>query len=82
MVCLILQLLSQIRITTGLYNLFLHYALTFEAKVIYYDGILFFLFNALLWHLLMGQKVLSVNFNGTKKIRSYAHCAKESVSFL
>ncbi|XP_035831276.1 heparanase-like protein 3 [Helianthus annuus] len=26
----------------------------------------------------MGQKVLSVNFNGTNKIRLYAHCAKES----
>ncbi|KAJ0945504.1 putative aconitate hydratase [Helianthus annuus] len=37
---------------------------------------------ALLWHRLMGQKVLSVNFNGTNKTRSYAHCAKESVSFL
>ncbi|KAI7728551.1 hypothetical protein M8C21_001069 [Ambrosia artemisiifolia] len=35
-------------------------------------------YSALLWHRLMGQKVLSVNFNGTKKIRSYAHCAKES----
>ncbi|KAM0026547.1 putative glycosidase [Helianthus debilis subsp. tardiflorus] len=39
-------------------------------------------YSALLWHRLMGQKVLSVNFNGTKKIRSYAHCAEESVIVL
>ncbi|KAJ0753543.1 putative glycosidase [Helianthus annuus] len=31
---------------------------------------------------MMGQKVLSVNFNGTKKIRSYAHCAEESVGIV
>ncbi|KAJ0745214.1 putative glycosidase [Helianthus annuus] len=43
---------------------------TFEPNPDYY--------SALLWHRLMGQKVLSVNFNGTKKIRSYAHCAKDS----
>ncbi|KAI3524395.1 hypothetical protein L1887_03049 [Cichorium endivia] len=35
-------------------------------------------YSALLWHRLMGRKVLSTNFTGTKKIRSYAHCAKES----
>ncbi|KAI3775396.1 hypothetical protein L1987_49969 [Smallanthus sonchifolius] len=43
---------------------------TFEPNPDYY--------SALLWHRLMGQKVLSASFNGTKKIRSYAHCAKES----
>ncbi|KAK9060694.1 hypothetical protein SSX86_021400 [Deinandra increscens subsp. villosa] len=43
---------------------------TFEPNPDYY--------SALLWHRLMGRKVLSTNFNGTKKIRSYAHCAKES----
>ncbi|KAD6795007.1 hypothetical protein R6Q59_021085 [Mikania micrantha] len=43
---------------------------TFEPNPDYY--------SALLWHRLMGRKVLSVSFNGTKKIRSYAHCAKES----
>ncbi|KVH93764.1 Glycoside hydrolase, catalytic domain-containing protein [Cynara cardunculus var. scolymus] len=37
-----------------------------------------FSFCALLWHRLMGRKVLSTNFTGTKKIRSYAHCAKQS----
>ncbi|XP_050205810.1 heparanase-like protein 3 [Mercurialis annua] len=35
-------------------------------------------YSALLWHKLMGTKVLSTNFSGTKKIRAYAHCAKES----
>ncbi|KAG0471922.1 hypothetical protein HPP92_016468 [Vanilla planifolia] len=35
-------------------------------------------YSALLWHKLMGPKVLSVNFNGTNKIRAYAHCAKHS----
>nr|XP_043624662.1 heparanase-like protein 3 [Erigeron canadensis] len=43
---------------------------TFEPNPDYY--------SALLWHRLMGRKVLSTNFNGTKKIRAYAHCAKES----
>ncbi|XP_076902211.1 heparanase-like protein 3 [Bidens hawaiensis] len=43
---------------------------TFEPNPDYY--------SALLWHRLMGRKVLSANFTGTKKIRSYAHCAKES----
>ncbi|XP_023734062.1 heparanase-like protein 3 [Lactuca sativa] len=43
---------------------------TFEPNPDYY--------SALLWHRLMGRKVLSTNFTGTKKIRSYAHCAKES----
>ncbi|GJV14467.1 heparanase-like protein 3 [Tanacetum coccineum] len=35
-------------------------------------------YSALLWHRLMGNTVLSTNFIGTKKMRSYAHCAKES----
>ncbi|RDX97651.1 Heparanase-like protein 3 [Mucuna pruriens] len=35
-------------------------------------------YSALLWHRLMGRRVLSTTFYGTKKIRSYAHCAKES----
>ncbi|XP_024979649.1 heparanase-like protein 3 isoform X1 [Cynara cardunculus var. scolymus] len=43
---------------------------TFEPNPDYY--------SALLWHRLMGRKVLSTNFTGTKKIRSYAHCAKQS----
>ncbi|KAI3803050.1 hypothetical protein L1987_31198 [Smallanthus sonchifolius] len=43
---------------------------TFEPNPDYY--------SALLWHRLMGRKVLSASFSGTKKIRSYAHCAKES----
>ncbi|KAG0480035.1 hypothetical protein HPP92_010893 [Vanilla planifolia] len=43
---------------------------TFEPNPDYY--------SALLWHRLMGQKVLSTNFNGTKKIRAYANCARES----
>ncbi|XP_028084052.1 heparanase-like protein 3 [Camellia sinensis] len=33
---------------------------------------------ALLWHRLMGRKALMTSFSGTKKIRSYAHCAKHS----
>ena len=37
--------------------------------------------SALLWHRLMGQNVLSTNFNGSKKIRAYAHCARDSVSY-
>jgi len=36
--------------------------------------------SALLWHRLMGRRVLSTTFSGTNKIRAYAHCAKQSVS--
>nr|GEX82261.1 heparanase-like protein 3 [Tanacetum cinerariifolium] len=35
-------------------------------------------YSALLWHRLMGRRVLSTRFRGTKKIRSYAHCSKHS----
>ncbi|XP_057422453.1 heparanase-like protein 3 [Lotus japonicus] len=35
-------------------------------------------YSALLWHRLMGRRVLSTTFYGTKKIRAYTHCAKES----
>ncbi|XP_057433201.1 heparanase-like protein 3 [Lotus japonicus] len=35
-------------------------------------------YSALLWHRLMGRSVLSTTFSGTKKIRAYAHCAKQS----
>ncbi|XP_042756766.1 heparanase-like protein 3 [Lactuca sativa] len=35
-------------------------------------------YGALLWHRLMGRHVLSTNFSGTNKIRSYAHCSKTS----
>ncbi|XP_065848940.1 heparanase-like protein 3 [Euphorbia lathyris] len=35
-------------------------------------------YSALLWHRLMGRNVLSTSFSGMKKIRAYAHCAKES----
>ncbi|XP_020589068.1 heparanase-like protein 3 [Phalaenopsis equestris] len=35
-------------------------------------------YSALLWHRLMGPKVLSTKFNGTKMIRAYAHCARDS----
>ncbi|GAB4828215.1 hypothetical protein Ancab_035129 [Ancistrocladus abbreviatus] len=35
-------------------------------------------YSALLWQRLMGRKVLSTTFSGTKKIRAYAHCAKQS----
>ncbi|KAL8497804.1 hypothetical protein ACS0TY_021223 [Phlomoides rotata] len=35
-------------------------------------------YSALLWHRLMGRRVLSTNFNGTRKLRAYAHCAKHS----
>ncbi|KAL3824542.1 hypothetical protein ACJIZ3_020571 [Penstemon smallii] len=35
-------------------------------------------YSALLWHRLMGSYVLSTNFTGTKMIRAYAHCAKQS----
>ncbi|GAV82086.1 Glyco_hydro_79n domain-containing protein [Cephalotus follicularis] len=43
---------------------------TFEPNPDYY--------SALLWHRLMGRNVLSTSFSGTKKIRSYTHCAKQS----
>ncbi|CAN6239142.1 unnamed protein product [Urochloa humidicola] len=43
---------------------------TFEPNPDYY--------SALLWHRLMGTKVLSTTFNGTNKIRAYAHCARNS----
>ncbi|KAI3670873.1 hypothetical protein L1987_87517 [Smallanthus sonchifolius] len=43
---------------------------TFEPNPDYY--------SALLWHRLMGRKVLSTRFMGYKKIHAYAHCAKES----
>ncbi|XP_028760690.1 heparanase-like protein 3 [Neltuma alba] len=35
-------------------------------------------YSALLWHRLMGRQVLSTSFLGTKSIRAYAHCAKQS----
>ncbi|KAI5679624.1 hypothetical protein M9H77_00851 [Catharanthus roseus] len=35
-------------------------------------------YSALLWHRLMGRNVLSTNFTGTKNIRAYTHCAKDS----
>ncbi|CAA0810506.1 Heparanase-like protein 3, partial [Striga hermonthica] len=35
-------------------------------------------YSALLWHKLMGPGVLWVEYNGTKMIRAYAHCAKKS----
>lgn len=35
-------------------------------------------YSALLWHRLMGRKVLSTSFSGSKKIRAYAHCSKLS----
>ncbi|KAF5748161.1 hypothetical protein HS088_TW04G00111 [Tripterygium wilfordii] len=35
-------------------------------------------YSALLWHRLMGAKVLSTSFSGTNKIRAYAHCSKAS----
>ncbi|KAF7838810.1 heparanase-like protein 3 [Senna tora] len=35
-------------------------------------------YSALLWHRLMGSNVLSTTFQGTKYIRAYAHCAKQS----
>ncbi|KAL7137788.1 hypothetical protein ABFS83_10G116400 [Erythranthe nasuta] len=33
-------------------------------------------FSALLWHRLMGKHVLRTRFEGSSKIRAYAHCAK------
>ncbi|MQM03874.1 hypothetical protein Taro_036663 [Colocasia esculenta] len=35
-------------------------------------------YSALLWHRLMGRTSLSTNFTGTKKIRAYAHCSRQS----
>ncbi|XVF35627.1 hypothetical protein REPUB_Repub18cG0162400 [Reevesia pubescens] len=35
-------------------------------------------YSALLWHRLMGSKVLSTSFSGTKSLRAYAHCSKQS----
>ncbi|KAL2929793.1 Heparanase-like protein 3 [Bienertia sinuspersici] len=35
-------------------------------------------YSALLWHRLMGRNVLSTSFSGTKKIRAYAHCSKQT----
>ncbi|KAM0847660.1 hypothetical protein ACQ4PT_054879 [Festuca glaucescens] len=35
-------------------------------------------YSALLWHRLMGTRVLDAKFNGTNMIRAYAHCAKHS----
>ncbi|CAN6179096.1 unnamed protein product [Urochloa humidicola] len=35
-------------------------------------------YSALLWHRLMGTKVLATTFTGTNKIRAYAHCARDS----
>ncbi|BFG18927.1 hypothetical protein CerSpe_052010 [Prunus speciosa] len=35
-------------------------------------------YSALLWHRLMGNKVLSTSFPGTKKLRAYAHCSKKT----
>ncbi|KAJ0953471.1 putative glycosidase [Helianthus annuus] len=37
-------------------------------------------YSALLWHRLMGRRVLSTSFQGTRMIRSYAHCSKRSVT--
>ncbi|KAL3650685.1 hypothetical protein CASFOL_007088 [Castilleja foliolosa] len=36
-------------------------------------------YSALLWNRLMGRNVISTRFNGTNKIRAYAHCSKNSV---
>ncbi|KAL7097102.1 hypothetical protein ACP275_10G121900 [Erythranthe tilingii] len=35
-------------------------------------------YGALLWHRLMGKHVLRTRFEGSSKIRAYAHCAKNS----
>ncbi|XP_020528192.1 heparanase-like protein 3 isoform X2 [Amborella trichopoda] len=35
-------------------------------------------YSALLWHRLMGTRVLSTNFTAKSKIRAYAHCAKRT----
>ncbi|KAG6409473.1 hypothetical protein SASPL_127513 [Salvia splendens] len=33
-------------------------------------------YSALLWHRLMGRRVVSTSFNGASKMRAYAHCSK------
>lgn len=38
--------------------------------------------SALIWRRLMGRKALFTSFSGTKKIRSYTHCARQSVSLV
>ncbi|KAJ4745746.1 Heparanase-like protein 3 [Rhynchospora pubera] len=43
---------------------------TFEPNPDYY--------SALLWHRLMGTRVLSFNYTGNNMTRAYAHCAKQS----
>ncbi|KAF7151246.1 hypothetical protein RHSIM_Rhsim02G0203600 [Rhododendron simsii] len=35
-------------------------------------------YSALLFHRLMGRKVLATTFNGTNKVRAYTHCAQRS----
>ncbi|GMG98981.1 hypothetical protein Nepgr_000821 [Nepenthes gracilis] len=35
-------------------------------------------YSALLWHRLMGTQVLSTAASGTKKLRAYAHCSRQS----
>ncbi|CAA0820645.1 Heparanase-like protein 3 [Striga hermonthica] len=35
-------------------------------------------YSALLWHRLMGTRVLMTSYKGTKDLRAYAHCAKQS----
>ncbi|KAL4318818.1 hypothetical protein GQ457_18G014750 [Hibiscus cannabinus] len=35
-------------------------------------------YSALLWHRLMGSNVLSTSFYGSKSVRAYAHCSKQS----
>ncbi|XP_007011803.2 PREDICTED: heparanase-like protein 3 [Theobroma cacao] len=35
-------------------------------------------YSALLWHRLMGSNVLSTSFSGTRNLRAYAHCSKQS----
>ncbi|CAK9188202.1 unnamed protein product [Ilex paraguariensis] len=35
-------------------------------------------YSALLWHRLMGRNVLPTSFSGTKKLRAYSHCSKQS----
>ncbi|KAJ1700321.1 hypothetical protein LUZ63_000100 [Rhynchospora breviuscula] len=49
---------------------------TFEPNPDYY--------SALLWHRLMGTRVLSLNYTGSNMTRAYAHCAKQSsgITFL
>nr|POE80497.1 heparanase-like protein 3 [Quercus suber] len=57
---------------------------TFAPNPDYYRKATFFWFlfwrwrRALLWHRLMGNKVLSTRFSGTNKIRAYAHCSKKT----